>query len=131
MSIPTSVLGILRDQWADRFTDTCTITRVSGRTYNTASGKDTPTTATVYSGPGLYRPAGARATERGGRTVVVRTGNLYLPHTATGLKVGQEVTLTSATDPDLTGTKHRIVAVSRDTYATRRHCELEEVQDGP
>lgn len=130
MSLPTATLDLFRNEWAARFTDSCVIRRVTARTLSTSTGQTTPTYAQQYSGVCLYRPGGQKAAEFGERTITIRTGKVIIPYNQTAPRVGDEVVLTSTTDPSLTNTVHVIRAVEKDTYLTRRSYEVEEVQDG-
>lgn len=130
MSLPTATLELFRNEWAARFTDSCVIRRVTARTLSTSTGQTTPTYAQQYSGACLYRPGGQKAAEFGERTITIRTGTVIIPYNQTAPRVGDEVVLTSTTDPSLTNTVHVIRAVEKDTYLTHRSYEVEEVQDG-
>lgn len=129
MTLPAATLALFRAQWDLRFTDSVVIASKTGASFSTSSGQETPTYTNRYSGKALYRPSGWKAIDFGERTVTLRTGTVYVPYTTTAVKVGDRVTITSATDSALSGSIHVVRGVQKDTYLTKRAFEVEEVQD--
>ena len=120
-----------RNRWASRFTDTVTVTDLTDRgAWNPVTKQyDTPTTAVVYTGEGLVRPASAgTVTGRGLAGEVLFSHTVYVPYDAGPFLPGYQVTVDTSTDPDLTGLTLTVQTVEHDTYVTRRplRCHLSE-----
>ncbi len=111
--------------------DTCAITEDTVISTNPDNGVQTITTPTIYSGPCRIQqhvPGGARPADVGEVYKLMLRLELQLPITATGLKVGQKVTITvSANDPDLVGRVLLIRELAHKTDATARRVGVEEV----
>lgn len=124
MSVASDHVPVFRDLWADRFVDTASITDLTDRgTYNPATLQyDTPSTSVVYSGGVLIRATkGDQIEERGMSGEMLYTHTILLPHSATGISVGNTVTVTASVyDPDLVGAVLTVQSVHQDTYNTRR-----------
>lgn len=127
MSIPTSVLGFFRTQWADRFTDSCIVKRTTGTTLNQTTGQYEPTYTENYDGPCLVRPISPSDVVIGQEQVGVLGYNVFLPYTETDQEKGDLVDVTSATDARLTGKQFVVNGVDADTYITKRTLTCEDV----
>jgi hypothetical protein len=126
MSVASDFAATLaRTEWALRFVDTCIVSRVTGSSFNETTGQTEPTTAQVYSGGCLVRPASASETDFGEARRQEVDYDLYLPFDAAELAAGQTVTVTSTLDPDVP-----VLTVLRgfsDSYLTRQHYETKVV----
>jgi hypothetical protein len=110
-------------------TDMCTITRVTGRSLNTATGVATQTTTEVYSGACRLRPRGTqdRLVESGGEQVAIGSHVLSVPVSVTTVEPGDVVTLgTSTYDGDLTGRRFTVVGVLAASQITARRLSVQE-----
>jgi hypothetical protein len=110
--------------------DTCTVTRVTGRTTNTTTGAVTDVVSNLYSGACRFQQArGAERREDAGQDRVSLIDiDVQLPMSVTGLKVGDVVTaVTSAHDADLPGRVFRIQVLAHKTHATSRRVQCVEV----
>ena len=122
MSVPSSTIDTFRNRWADRFIDTVTITRVTGRgTFNDSTGVyDSGTGDTPYTGGGLIRPMSSNDKQQFGEEQV--TGAMYdvlLPFDAGTFDLEDQVTIDATLhDPDLVGAVLIVVAVVYDSYRT-------------
>lgn len=132
MSIATDRIAFFRAQWATRFVDTITATRMADRgTFNpTTLDYDAGTDTTVYSGAALIRPATDDDTALYGGEQVTGVGVIvYVPHDAGTFEVEDTINIVASTwDPDLVGADVRVVAVTYDSYQTRQRlvCRLDE-----
>jgi hypothetical protein len=126
MSVASDFAATLaRTEWALRFVDTCIVSRVTGSSFNETSGQTVPTTAQVYSGGCLVRPASASESDFGEARRQEVDYDLYLPYDAAELEEGDTVTVTSTLDPDVL-----VLTVLRgfsDSYLTRQHYETKVV----
>jgi hypothetical protein len=129
MSLASDFAATLaRSEWALRFVDTCVISRVTGTAFNETTGQTEPTTAQVYSGGCLARPAstvGGAESDFGEARRQEVDYDVYLPHDAAELEEGDSVTVTSTLDPDIP-----VLTVLRgfsDSYLTRRRYETKVV----
>ncbi len=96
-------------------TDTCTIRRRTAEAVDDNSGVVTPTWAEVYAGQCRVQqrnPVAQQQTPGPDFQLLVQL-ELQLPVTVTGVLVGDEVTITASTDPELVGT----VLIVRDLAA--------------
>jgi hypothetical protein len=128
MSIPTSVLGFFRTEWASRFTDTCVVNRVTGRTLNTSTGVYTPTLAAHYSGGCVVRPQSPSSAEAGQELVEQRGYLVVLPYDEADVRPDDIVTVTSTTDTQLNGKQLVVRNVRTDTYNSARKLDCEDNQ---
>jgi hypothetical protein len=126
MSVAADFAATLaRTEWALRFVDTCIVSRVTGSSFNETTGQTEPTTAQVYSGGCLVRPASASESDFGETRRQEVDYDLYLPYDAAELEEGDSVTVTSTLDPDIP-----VLTVLRgfsDSYLTRQHYETKVV----
>lgn len=121
MSVASSTVAWFRAEWAPRFVDSCIVSRVTGSSFNETSGQTVPTTAQVYSGECLVRPASASESDFGETRRQEVDYDLYLPHDSAELEEGDTVTVASTLDPDIP-----VLTVLRgfsDSYLTRQHYE--------
>lgn len=116
--------------------DTCTVTRAGegrGPWNEDTMDYDPPPSTTVYTGPCRVQLSAAMANtpEAGERVLVVQRATVSVPITATGVAVGDTVTITAAEhDPDLAGNVYRVRSLFAKTHATARRLEVEETQSG-
>ena len=104
-------------------TDTITIIRVTGRTFNETTGAYTNTTTTVYSGKCRVKPHlsdTARQVEAGEQAVYLWPFTVTLPMTATGVEVGDVGTVGASLDPDLPGQELVVKDVIKGSQITGR-----------
>jgi hypothetical protein len=129
MSIPSLTVGYFRDQWADRFVDSCVVTRVTGSTFNDTTGETEETTAQVYSGECLVRPAqaGHGEVDFGEDRRQEVDYDIYLPFDAATLENGDEVSVTADLDPNIPTLT--VLKGFTDSYLTRRHYETKVISD--
>ncbi len=124
VSVASDHVAFFRTQRADRYVDTITITDLTSRgTFNrTTKAYDTPSTSTVYNGGALLRPGTASTKSRGGEGEVIFDVDIQLPYTATGIQVGNQVTVdASVLNADLVGEVLTVAHVGQvDTYDTHR-----------
>jgi hypothetical protein len=116
---------LARAEWALRFVDTCVISRVTGSSFNNTTGQTEPTTAQVYSGGCLVRPASASESDFGETRRQEVDYDVYLPFDAAELEEGDMVTVTSTLDLDVP-----VLTILRgfsDSYLTRQHYETKVV----
>lgn len=116
--------------------DTCTITRAGegqGAWNEADMDYDPPPPTTVYTGRCRVQLSAAMANtpEAGERVMVVQRATVAVPVAATGVRVGDTVTITAAAhDPDLVGNTYRVRSLFAKTHATARRLEVEETQSG-
>jgi hypothetical protein len=123
VTIATDHVTFFRTERTARYVDTVTITdKTSVGTWNRATKVyDTPTNSTVYTGAALLRPASATTTNRGEQGEVLYDFTLYLPDTATGIGVGNTVTVdASLLATDLVGAELTVQDVGNDSLETHR-----------
>lgn len=108
--------------------DACTIRRNSGSVLDDFSGTTTETWSSVYAGKCRVQQGIAQAAEG-------ETGEDYLLHlrlvvqlpmATTGLKVGDEVTISASQDPDLVGRVFLVRDLFHKTDATARRVGVTE-----
>lgn len=141
MSIPSDHVALFRDLRSDRYIDTVTITDLTSRgTWNrTTKVHDSATTSVVYTGSALIRPtlaassrpSAGRAENRGETGEVLETIVVELPHTATGIGVGNTVTVDASThSTDLVGQTMTVRSITHDSYHTYTRIECNLSQGG-
>lgn len=109
--------------------DTCTITRVTGRTTDPDTGEVTDTTSTLYSGKCRVQQHQATADRKdvGEDYLLLLRIEVQLPMSVTGLAVGDLITVTaSAQDADLVGRVFRIHDLAHKSEATSRRVQCVE-----
>jgi hypothetical protein len=127
VSVASTTVAYFRTEWAGRFVDSAVVTRVTGTSFNNTTGQTELTTAEVYDGECLVRPANASEKDFGEDRRQQVDYDLYLPYDAAELEESDRVTVTSTLDPDIP-----VLTVLRgfaDSYLTRRHYECKAVVD--
>lgn len=128
MSVASASVAFFRARWADAFVDTGIATRITGSSFNNTTGQTEPTTAQVYTGECLVRPASASESDFGETRRQEVDFDLFLPYDAALLEESDQVTVTSTLDPNIP-----VLSVLRlanpDSYLTRRHYETKAVVD--
>lgn len=127
MSLATDTLEYFRGQWAERFTDSCVVKRVTGNVLNQTTGVYEPTFANNYSGPCLVRPLTPSDVQAGQELIATRGYSVFLPYTEDDQLPEDLIDVTSATDAFLTGKQFVVRNIEGDTYITRRELICEEV----
>ena len=114
--------------------DACSVTRAGAdaAAFNPATGGYTqPDPVDVYAGKCRVQVTDAlneQTPEYGGREVTLQQAIVSVPIDATGIQVGDVVTITAANyDPELVGVTYRVLAIHRKTHATARRLRCEEV----
>lgn len=110
--------------------DTATITRVTGTTFNPATGTNTPTTSTVYSGAArLSMPSMAeREALFGGEQVTMTRFIVTLPYDADDIELEDVVTFSSSGDGLAETRSFRVVVVGSMSYDLNRTIGCEVVE---
>ena len=131
--LTTSELDGMRATSKAALPDTVLITEpADGGTLDPATGTWTPNApTTIYDGPGRVRvPSSATEMERifGDREVTVQRYIAVLPWDATGVARGHRLAVTAGTDPDITSTSFRVVAVAVGSNHIDRLLGCEEVE---
>lgn len=112
--------------------DTCTVTRVTGRTLDEDDGTYSDTTSIVYSGKcriQVRNAAVAALPLSGEREVVAFMLELQTPMTGAALAVGDVVTVTASLyDPTLADRVFRVREVFHKSHATARRTLVQEEQ---
>lgn len=109
--------------------DACVIRRVTGTATDDFSGTVTPTYADLYTGKCRVQQHQATADTKdvGEDQQFLLRIEVQLPMSVTGLRVGDEITMTSsASDPDLPGRMFRIHDLAHKTEATARRVQCVE-----
>jgi hypothetical protein len=115
-------------------TDTCTVKRVTGQTFNEETGQHTPTFLTVYSGKCRVRAPGFHAssptTGQATTKIVIGRVVVWLPvSTSAGVKVDDDITITAAAfDGALTGRVFRVSEQYGQSHSSSRRFVCTEVQ---
>jgi hypothetical protein len=124
MPVPSSAVATFRDQWATRFVDAITFTRVTDRgTFNDATlVYDTPTVETIFTGACLVRPVEEVDTDDfGEQEITSLIVDVFMPFDAGDFQLEDLGTITAVTwDTDLDGVTMTVVEVEHDTYLTRK-----------
>lgn len=112
--------------------DTCSITRPkSGTTIDLNTGLPIRTDETIYSGKCKVqdRETMVQPERSGDHTYILSQLYLHVPVVATGIVVGDTVTITgSTTDPAQINRTFRVAGMLRKTFATAQRLLVEEVQ---
>lgn len=126
-----SVLARAQAFAAGGFVDSCTITRVTGHTTDPDTGVQTPTEATIYTGPCRVQQqaaANARPADVGEDYQLLLRLEVQLPATVTGVEVADTVTITAAAhDADLVDRVFRVRELAHKTHLSARRIGVEEV----
>jgi hypothetical protein len=124
VSLASTTVDYFRTEWASRFVDTCSSTRVTGSSFNETTGQTEPTTEDILTdAPCLVRPATAREIDLGEARLQEVDYDLYLPYDTALLEAGDLVTVTSVLDASVPVL--RVLRGFADSYLTRRHYECE------
>lgn len=130
MSVATDVAAFFRNQWADRFEDTCAVKRAGSETFNSTTGVYETTYSTTYSGPCLIRPSANDDAQAGEQQAEIRFYTVFVPYTTTNVVPDDLVDVTSAHDDYLNGLQFVVRNVAGDTYNHVRKLRCEEVVNG-
>lgn len=115
------------------FVDTCTIVERAGRGTFAAGTFTPPAETPVYDGPCQVQVTdslNAQTPDVGERQVTLLRTVVKVPVSATGIRVGHVVTITTVgapSDPELVDREFRIEATHAKTYATARRLQCEEI----
>ena len=112
--------------------DACTVRRRTGTTFDRFSGTSVPTWLDLYAGRCRVQQGIAQADEQDvGEDYQLRLRLVVqLPVSVTGIRVGDEVTITAAThDPDLTGRAFLVRDLMHKTHPTARRVGVVERTD--
>lgn len=110
--------------------DTCTITRVTGRSTDTTTADVTTTTTTIYTGVCRVQQGQAQAGREdvGEDHLLLLRLEVQLPVAVTGLAVGDRITITAAAhDADLEGRVFRVHDLAHKTDPSARRVQCLEV----
>lgn len=110
--------------------DACAITRGAPKTFNTTTGAYAQGSGTpVYTGKCRVRmPNVAEASaEFAGLDVTTQTVIVSVPVSATGIKVGDAVTITAAQDAELVDRVFRVMGLHFQTHSSARRLRCEVV----
>jgi hypothetical protein len=117
--------------WAEqKMLDTCTITRVTGKTFNETTKLYVPTTITVYSGPcELKQEARAVETASGpGQVEQIQRGILKLPIAeSSAVQPGDDVLMVTSLNPGLVGLRAKVRGGHYQSAASARRLPIEVV----
>jgi hypothetical protein len=108
--------------------DTCTIRRKSGGTTDPDTGFPTQPYTDLYAGKCRVQQHQATADQQdiGEDHLLLLRLEVQLSMTVTGLKVGDEITLTASRDADLVGRVFRIHDLAHKTEASARRVQCVE-----
>lgn len=133
MSTPANTINRFRTLWANRFVDTITVTRMTGRgTFNaTTLVYDTETESTPYTGEALIRPFTGKGTTVlfGGEQLTGKEYAILVPYDAGEFQPEDLITIDTCTyDPHLVDATMRVLSEQHDSYLTRIEliCRFEE-----
>lgn len=115
----------------DGMRDTCTIRRETGEATDPFSGVITPTWAALYAGRCRVQQGLAQADQHdtGEDYQLQLRMVLQIPASVTGLKVGDEVTITASQDPDLVGRVFLVRDLMHKTDLSSRRVGITERTD--
>lgn len=112
--------------------DTATVVRPGGEpTFDPETGTLTPSAgSTVYVGPcRLRQPSPSEAEVIFGDEQLTRTRFMVdLPHDTAGIAVGDVLTFTASTDPDVTGRRFQVMGVPLSTLTVHKSYPVEVVE---
>jgi hypothetical protein len=108
--------------------DACTIRRKSTGTTDPDTGFPTQPYSTLYAGACRVQQHQATADQQdiGEDHLLLLRLEVQLPMTVTGLKVGDEITVTASRDADLVGRVFRIHDLAHKTEASARRVQCVE-----
>lgn len=111
--------------------DTCTVTRVTGKTFDPETRLNVPTVTTIYSGKCEMKMPGTDAeTARGpGQVEDIQKGVLKLPATgAVAVREGDQVLIDTSLNPAMVGLKATIRGGHYQSAATARRLAVEVIK---
>ncbi|NKG22210.1 DUF6093 family protein [Paeniglutamicibacter terrestris] len=109
--------------------DSCMASRPGPNVTDPITGAVTPSLTPVYSGACKVQGATAQAAnpEAGGHAYVIESLQLHFP-VSSQLRIDDIATITASTmDPDLVGSKFRLVELARGTFRTADRWNVELV----
>lgn len=129
MSIPSTHVATFRTLRADRYVDSCVVTRsdFTMPTFNETTGETEYPTSNPYSDECLVRPATGREVEFGEDIRQEMDYVLQLPYDAATLLELDEVAVTSALDPNIPTLT--VLRGAQDSYLTHRRYACKAVTD--
>lgn len=123
-----AILGAAQGWAQGRMLDTCTVTRVTGKTQNPTTKLYTPTTVTVYSGPCEVKQE-ARSVESStgpGQVETVQRAMLKLPVSGSeGVRDGDDVLIDTSVSPGLAGLRAKVRGGHYQSAASARRIPIE------
>lgn len=127
-----NIQGVLAkaNAWAEsKMLDTCTITRVTGRTFNETTKLYTPTIVTVYTGKcELKQEQRSLDTASGpGQVEEVQQAILKLPVAASGVQEGDSVVMNTSLNPGIVGLKATVKGGHYQSAASARRLPVEVI----
>jgi Family of unknown function (DUF6093) len=110
--------------------DKVAITRVTGRTFNSATNTYLPTVVQVYSGVADVKPRdiGSVDVQAGDFEVVLRQFDIAFPWESAEARPDDVVTVTASDDATLVGRDLVVMSAARGGRRTARHLIAEERQ---
>jgi hypothetical protein len=108
--------------------DTCTIRRLAGSSTDQDAGDITPTWTSLYAGKCRVQQRQAEAAQHdaGEDYQLLLRLTVQLPVTVTGLKVGDEITITASRDADLVGRVFLVRDLAHKTDQSARRVGVTE-----
>lgn len=124
--------GILAaaQSWAEqKMLDTCTITRVTGKTFNPTTKLYTPTTTTIYSGKcELKQEQRSIDTATGpGQVEGIQRAVLKLPVSASGVQEEDDVLINTSLNPAVVGLRGKVRGGHYQSSASARRLPIEVI----
>lgn len=103
-------------------TDACRIYRRGQPAYDPSTGQESHTETDLYVGKCRLRPQGrlAHETESSGSPVGVWLLIVSIPMSVTGVQLGDLVSITSSSDPDLVAARVRVQGIDEGTNISAR-----------
>lgn len=110
--------------------DTGTVRRPGQQVLNAATGTSSASSTLVYSGRCWIRQASAveREVLFGEEQVTTTRFMACFPHSVTGVRVGDIVTVTASDDVDVLGRSFRVLAIPMSTYPLYKGFACEVVE---
>lgn len=110
--------------------DTGTVRRPGAQVFNASTGSSSATMTQVYAGRCWIRQASAVEREvLFGETQVTTTRFMAcFPHSVTGVRVGDVVTVSASDDADVVGRSFRVLAIPASTYPLYKGFPCEVVE---
>lgn len=126
-----TILARARRRFQVLMRDECTITRVTGQTFDPDTGTYTDTTETVYTGPCRLKPEfGGFETEAGSREVGIHRHTVMLPwDTTTAVRKNDIVTLTASDDLWIVDKPLAVTSIRHGSDRAKRSVIVEDRSD--